>query len=143
MVPVLFTFYIQGVVKLRNNSGAKKVKHIYCITKNFLSCTLNRTRYECKQSYITKILSQGNCVMLTAMLEVSDKQTGTTFLGKYANWRTAMAQWLRCGRSLVRSRLVSLDFLLTYSFRSHNGPGVDSSSNRNEYSDTSANEWPC
>ena len=46
---------------------------------------------------------------------------------------TAVAQWLRCcakiGRSLVRSKLVSLEF----SFRSHYGPGVDSASNRNEY----------
>jgi hypothetical protein len=29
--------------------------------------------------------------------------------------------------------MVPLEFLLTYSFRSHYGPGVDSASNRNEY----------
>jgi len=36
--------------------------------------------------------------------------------------------------SLVRSRLVSLEFFIdTKSFRSYYGPGVDSASNRNEY----------
>jgi len=39
---------------------------------------------------------------------------------------------LQIGRSLVRSQLVSVDFL-TKSFRSHYDPGVDSASNRNEY----------
>jgi hypothetical protein len=32
-----------------------------------------------------------------------------------------------------KSQLVSLDFSLTKSFRSHHGPGVESASNRNEY----------
>ena len=41
---------------------------------------------------------------------------------------------LQIGRSLVRSHLMSLDFLIDIkSFRSHYGPGVDSASNRNEY----------
>jgi len=41
---------------------------------------------------------------------------------------------LQIGRSLVRSQLVSLEFLIDIkSFRSHYGPGVDSASNRNEY----------
>jgi len=41
---------------------------------------------------------------------------------------------LQIGRSLVRSQLVSLEFLINIkSFRSHYGPGVDSASNRNEY----------
>jgi len=36
--------------------------------------------------------------------------------------------------SLVRSQLVSVDFYIDIkSFRSHYGPGVDSTSNRNEY----------
>ena len=34
---------------------------------------------------------------------------------------------------LVRSQLVSVDSSLIYTFRSHYGPGVDSTSNRNEY----------
>ena len=34
---------------------------------------------------------------------------------------------------MVRSQLLSVDFSLTQSFRSHYGPGVDSTSNRNEY----------
>ena len=38
------------------------------------------------------------------------------------------------GRSLVRSQLVSLEFFIDIkSYRSHYGPGVDSTSNRNEY----------
>jgi hypothetical protein len=36
------------------------------------------------------------------------------------------------GRGLD-SRWCRWNFLLTYSFRSHYGPGVDSASNRNEY----------
>ena len=40
----------------------------------------------------------------------------------------------KIGRSLFRSQLVSLEFLIDIkSFRSHYGPGVDSASNRNEY----------
>jgi hypothetical protein len=41
---------------------------------------------------------------------------------------------LQIGRSLVRSQLVSLEFFIAIkSFRSQYGPGVDSTSNRNEY----------
>ena len=41
---------------------------------------------------------------------------------------------LQIGRSLVRSQPVSLEFFIhTKSFRSHYGPGVGSSFNRNEY----------
>ena len=41
---------------------------------------------------------------------------------------------LQIGRSLVRFQLVSLEFFIDIkSFRSHCGPGVDSTSNRNEY----------
>jgi hypothetical protein len=41
---------------------------------------------------------------------------------------------LQIGRSLFRSQLVSVDFFIDIkSFRSHYGPGVDSTSNRNVY----------
>jgi len=41
---------------------------------------------------------------------------------------------LQIERSLVRSQLVSLEFFIDIkSFRSHYGPDVDSTSNRNEY----------
>ena len=51
---------------------------------------------------------------------------------------TAVAQWLRCyatNRKVAGSipAGVSGYFLDIKSFRSHNGPGVDSASNRNEY----------
>jgi len=40
---------------------------------------------------------------------------------------------LQIGRSLVRFQMVSLEFFIDKSFRSHYGPGVDSASNTNEY----------
>ena len=41
---------------------------------------------------------------------------------------------LQMGRSLIRSQLVSLEFFVDIkSFRSHYDPGVDTSSNRDEY----------
>jgi len=41
---------------------------------------------------------------------------------------------LQIVKSLVRSQLVSLEFFIDVkSFRSHYGPGVESTSNRNEY----------
>ena len=52
---------------------------------------------------------------------------------------TAVPQWSRCcatnlRRSLFRSQMMSMEFFADIkSFRSHYGPGVDSSSNRNEY----------
>jgi len=45
---------------------------------------------------------------------------------------------LQIGRSLVRSQLVSLEIFIDIKyFRSHYGPGVDSTSNRNEYQEYS------
>jgi hypothetical protein len=49
-----------------------------------------------------------------------------------------VAQWLRycaINRKVAGSIPdgVTGNFLLTYSFRSHYGPGVDTASNRNEY----------
>ena len=44
-------------------------------------------------------------------------------------WHSGWGAALQIGRSLVRFQMLSL----TYSFRSHSGPGVDSASNRNEY----------
>ena len=41
---------------------------------------------------------------------------------------------LQIGKSLVRLRMLSLEFFIEIkSFRQHYGPGVDSASNRNEY----------
>jgi hypothetical protein len=50
-------------------------------------------------------------------------------LGMYVSWCTA----LQAGRSWVRFPVVVLDVLLTYSFRPHYDPGVDSASTRSEY----------
>jgi len=52
--------------------------------------------------------------------------------------RTAVAQWLRCcatNRKVAGSIPASLSgfFIDIKSFRSHYDPGVDSTSNRNEY----------
>jgi len=44
-----------------------------------------------------------------------------------------MGAVLKIGRSLVRSQLCHWNFSLTKSFRSHYGPGVDSTYDRNEY----------
>ena len=51
---------------------------------------------------------------------------------------TAVAQWLRCcakNRKVAGSITAGVSgfFIDVKSFRSHNGPGVDSASNRNEY----------
>jgi len=47
---------------------------------------------------------------------------------------TVVKAVLQFGRSLVRSKLVSLEFFIDIkSFRSHYRPGVDSASNRNKY----------
>jgi hypothetical protein len=56
--------------------------------------------------------------------------------------RVSVVGWdiaLQAGRSRVRFPMRSLDFFfqLTYSFQPHYGPGVDSSSNRNEYQESS------
>jgi hypothetical protein len=40
---------------------------------------------------------------------------------------------LQAGRSRIRFPMMLSDFSLTYSFRPHYGPGVDSVSRRNEY----------
>jgi len=51
---------------------------------------------------------------------------------------TAVAQWLRCCATNLKvtdsiPASVSRFLIRIKSFRSHHGPGVDSSSNRNEY----------
>ena len=48
-------------------------------------------------------------------------------------WRSGQGAGLLVGRSRVRFPVVSLDFLVTYSFRPYNGPGVDSAPSENEY----------
>jgi len=49
--------------------------------------------------------------------------------GGTVGWGTA----LQAGSSRVRFPMVSLEFFMDKSFRPHNGPGVDSASNRNKY----------
>jgi hypothetical protein len=48
-------------------------------------------------------------------------------------WRSGGGTALQTGRSRDRFPMVSLEFSLTYSFRSHFGPGVDSASNQNYF----------
>ena len=49
-------------------------------------------------------------------------------------WHSGLGAVLQIGRSLVRFKMVSLEFFIDIkSFRSHYVPGVDSASNRNEY----------
>ena len=62
------------------------------------------------------------------------------FAGLFRSEGTAVAQWLRCcatNRKVAGSipAGVSGFFIDMKSFRSHYGPGVDSTSNRNEYQD--------
>jgi hypothetical protein len=52
-------------------------------------------------------------------------------------WETAIAQWIRCcatNRKVAGSILAGVSglFIDIKSYRSHYGPGVDSTSNRNE-----------
>jgi len=56
----------------------------------------------------------------------------------YIYMRTAIAQWLRCcatNKKVTRSIAAGVSgfFIDIKSFRSHYGPGVDLTSNRNEY----------
>ena len=44
-----------------------------------------------------------------------------------------LVEALQAGRSQVRFHMVSLEFFIDISFRPHYGPGVDSTSNINEY----------
>ena len=48
-------------------------------------------------------------------------------------WHSGSGAVLQVGMSLVRSQMVSSEFLIDITFRSHCGPGVGSASNRNEY----------
>ena len=66
------------------------------------------------------------------------KWLAPNFKGFYAEWGTAVAQWLRCwatNRKVAGSIPASVSgfFIDIKSFRSHYGPAVDSTSNRNEY----------
>ena len=65
---------------------------------------------------------------------------GTTcsFKNSWFYWNLAVAQWLRCCATIRKvagsiPAAVSGFFIDIKSFRSHYGPGVDSTSNRNEY----------
>jgi hypothetical protein len=48
-------------------------------------------------------------------------------------WRSGYCAALLFGRSRDLFPVVSLDFSVTYSFRPHRGPGVDSAPSENEY----------
>ena len=57
-------------------------------------------------------------------------QPGTSPIG---GWRSGYGAVLLVGRSGDQFPVVSLDFSVTYSFRPHHGPGVDSAPSENEY----------
>ena len=64
--------------------------------------------------------------------------SAATIYSLYLHLRTAVAQWLKCWATnrkvagSIPAGAVGV-FIDIKSFRSHYGPGVDSTSNRNEY----------
>ena len=54
LVPVLFTFYIQGVLKLKNNSGAKRLS-------SRLNCE-NRHRYDTPRNAAQSVACLPSCL---------------------------------------------------------------------------------
>jgi len=84
--------------------------------------------------HVVLLMAVMNCVLLGAF--VGECVGCKNMHGMNNNTNTtnkSVGAVLQIGRSMVRSQLVSLDFFIDIkSFRSHYGPGVDSTSNGNE-----------
>ena len=105
-------------------------RRLVCVSGRYLRHVLKK-KSVCGLNWLA-VASSGGFLKCSMTLETSYKHWITWALG------TAVAQWLRCcaTNGKVAGSIptdVSGFFIDIKSFRSHYGPGVDSSSNRNEY----------